>query len=638
MTSGGNGGEEKLMYLFTNNDVWDVDDADDTILREFTKAESVNINVTKVTDDALNTFAHMAALWDRPRVLEHLIRVGADLNATNKVGNTPADIAMHWGNADLALQIKHYGGKHCCEQERDLAIAQRDLVQSKINDATSKMEKAMGDWLQISKDKEDLRVERDRLLLRVDDMERQMAQVKTDYATYRGLYEQRQLQLEAMRLEVDKLRLAVADEAQAKQNALQGWQKAESYAKEIQHMREIAMECEEEAVRMRDDAMCERDAARDLMKRAQADHVVAVTLQKQAEGERDVALGEKDDAMANVRTQIELWAVKVKEAEHERAMIQVEINRQKASLEAKCKWLEKELARVNLLSTVLESQLGETTLKLTQAQTNQESSSTQLEKSLRKTKRLENELKELIEARTDEKHMWKLKEQQALHVESQHAMQTILKAAMRLWTKLANIEWIFDFVAHPDVLEDGNGDPVRSMVSSPMWKPPPKKAAPSSVRPQTTHEPSRPNHRHSTPTLLTPLTTPSTVLVDTAASTKFADKLESIQGKVKTWMHWCSQSLDSDVKWDKTLLDQSAQNIDCLLTVADGLFDFLGVAMKDKVTAFRYVYYYTKQVDMQVKNVERKEMLLKRFTQHREESLRRPKQPAHFRECSIGPG
>ncbi|RLO00760.1 hypothetical protein DYB28_008734, partial [Aphanomyces astaci] len=72
MTSGGNGGEEKLMYLFTNNDVWDVDDADDTILREFTKAESVNINVTKVTDDALNTFAHMAALWDRPRVLEHL--------------------------------------------------------------------------------------------------------------------------------------------------------------------------------------------------------------------------------------------------------------------------------------------------------------------------------------------------------------------------------------------------------------------------------------------------------------------------------------------------------------------------------------------------------------------------------------
>ncbi|KAF0776119.1 hypothetical protein AaE_000181, partial [Aphanomyces astaci] len=214
------------------------------ILREFTKAESVNINVTKVTDDALNTFAHMAALWDRPRVLEHLIRLGADLNATNKVGNTPADIAMHWGNADLALQIKHYGGKHCCEQERDLAIAQRDLVQSKINDATSKMEKAMGDWLQISKDKEDLRVERDRLLLRVDDMERQMAQVKTDYATYRGLYEQRQLQLEAMRLEVDKLRLAVADEAQAKQNALQGWQKAESYAKEIQHMREIAMECE----------------------------------------------------------------------------------------------------------------------------------------------------------------------------------------------------------------------------------------------------------------------------------------------------------------------------------------------------------------------------------------------------------
>ncbi|ETW07959.1 hypothetical protein H310_02346 [Aphanomyces invadans] len=629
MTSGGNGGEEKLLYLFTNNDLWDVDDADDTILREFSKAESLQINVTKVTDDSLNTFAHMAALWDRPRVLEHLIRVGADLNATNKVGNTPADVAMHWGNADLALQIKHYGGKHCCEQERDLAIAQRDFVQSKIDDALSKMEKAVGDWLQVSKDKEDLRIERDRLLFHVDDMERQMSQVKTDYATYRGLYEQRQLQVEAMRLEVDKLRATVADESQAKQNALQGWQKAERYAKEVQHMREIAMQCEEEAVRMRDDAVCERDAARELTKKAQADHVVAVTLQRQAEAERDVAFKEKDDAIANIRTQIEQWAVKVKEAEHERAMIQVEINRQKASLEAKCKWLEKELARVNLLSTVLESQLGETTLKLTQAQTSQETSSTQLEKALRKTKRLENELKELIEARTEEKKMWKVREQQALHIESQHAMQTILRAAMRLWTKLANVEWIFDFVAHPEAMDEDvgrpKGEPREFGGADGMWKSPKK-----GWRPQTTHDHARPHHhRHSTPQLLTPLSSPPPL--ETKASAKFVEKLESIQGKVKTWMQWCKQSLDIDVKWDKALLDQSAQNIDCLLTVTDGLFDFLGVAMKDKYAEFR------KHVDMQVKNVERKEVLLKRFTQHREESARRAK-PAQFRECSIGPG
>ncbi|CAK4717594.1 unnamed protein product [Aphanomyces euteiches] len=626
--------EEKVLYLFTNNDVWDVDDVDDSILREFAKAESAGIDVSKMTDEALNTFTHMAALWDRPRVLEYLIRMGADLNAPNKVGNTPVDVAMHWGNADLALQIKHYGGKHCCEQERDLAIVQRDLVQGKINDAMAKMDKAVADWMLVSKDKEELRVERDRLLVHVDELERQMNQVKKDYATYRGLFEQRQTQLEAMRLEVDKLRAMTADETQAKQNALQGWQKAASYAKEMQRVREIAMQCEEEAVRMRDEAVCERDAARDLMRKAQADHVVAVTLQKQAEHERDVALREKDDAMDNIRTQIEHWATKVKDAEHERAMIQIEINRQTAGLEAKCKALEKELARVNLHSTVLESKLGETTLKLTHAQTSHETSSSQLEKALRKTRRLENELKELIEARTEEKKMWKQREQQALHVESQHAMQTILHSAMRLWKKLADTEWIFSFVAHFPVEEETIMEPM-------MFK---QKKSPS-LRPQTTHE-SR-QHRHSTPHLQ-PLSSPTPALasLETKASMKFAEKLASIQDKVKTWMHWCSQSLDADVRWDKTLLDQSAQNIDCLLTVADGLFDFLAVAMKEKYAEFRYAmtieaqlwtHSHRKQVEMQAKNVERKEILLKRFTQHREDSLRRSK-PAQFRDCSIRPG
>ncbi|KAF0689042.1 Aste57867_19457 [Aphanomyces stellatus] len=609
------GDEEKLIYLFTNNDVWDVDDSDETILREFARADMNGIDVTKVTDEALNTFTHMAALWDRPRVFEYLVRLGAELNATNKVGNTPADVAMHWGNADLALQIKHYGGKHCCEQERDLAIAQRDLVQSKINDAVAKMDKAVRDWMEISKEKEELRVERDRLLVHVDEMERQMNQVKTDYATYRGLYEQRQVQLEAMRLEVEKHRATTADETQAKQNALQGWQKAEAYAKEMQRMREVAMQCEEEAVRMRDEAMCERDTARDLMRKAQSDHVVAVTLQKQAEHERDVALKEKDDAMHNIRAQIEQWATKVKDAEHERAMIQVEINRQKASLEARCKWLEKELARVNLQSTVLESKLGETTLKLAQVQTSQETSSVALEKAVRRAKRLENELKELMEARADEKKMWKQREQLALHGESKHAMQTILRAAMRLWKKLADVEWIFGFVAHPE-------DEGAEATTAP-WG-----AKRASLRPQTTHENST-RHRHSTPQLQ-PLGSPLAPL-ETKASTKFAEKLASIQAQVKTWMAWCSQSLDDDVQWDKPLLDQSAQNIDCLLTVADGLFDFLAVAMKDKYAEFR------KHVEMQVKNVERKDVLLKRFTQHRDDSLRRPK-PAHFRECSIGPG
>jgi hypothetical protein len=67
------------------------------------------------------------------------------------------------------------------------------------------------------------------------------------------------------------------------------------------------------------------------------------------------------------------------------------------------------------------------------------------------------------------------------------------------------------------------------------------------------------------------------------------EKLASIQSQVESWTHWCYNTLDPNIKWDKSLLDQSAENIDCLLTVTDGLFDFLAVAMRDKWVEFQYV-------------------------------------------------
>ncbi|OQR90394.1 hypothetical protein ACHHYP_05558 [Achlya hypogyna] len=625
------GWDTKLQALFKNDEVWDVDDADDSIIRELAKAVEQGIDVCAVTDEALNTFTHMAALWDRPRVLEFLIRQGAELNATNKVGHTPADLAMHWGNADLAIQLKHYGGKHSCEQERDLAIAQRDLAASQVSDAKAKMDKAVADWLTLSKEREALRIERDRLVVEMDEVRHDAAQVRADCVTYRNLFETYEAQISVSKLELDKARAGLAAETKAKLNAIEGWQKAEAHAKEMQRMREIAMQCEEEAVKMRDEAMAERDAARDL-----TDHVVAVTVQKQAVLERAMAVKEKSEALANIQAQIAVWSSKVKAAEDDRAMIQVEINRQKvnsfgdrgsfASLESRCKALEKEIARVNLLNTILETQLREATTKLTSAETTSETSVVEMEKSNRKAKRLENELKELMEARTEEKRLWRLKDQQSLHEESQDNMLLILKAALRLWKKLHDLEWIFDFVTHPN---DSLGPSEELPAPKPLAR-----------RPSTTTEKL---HRNSAP-LLTPLPQHASLApIETKVSVKFTahllahsymltrlEKLASIQAKVSEWSKWCASSLDDTVRWDKALLQQAAQNVDCLLTVADGLFDFLAVAMKDKCAEFR------KHLEIQAKAVERKDMLLKRFTQHREEHVKKVR-ATHFRDCSYGP-
>ncbi|OQR95287.1 hypothetical protein THRCLA_22164 [Thraustotheca clavata] len=603
--------ETKLQGLFKNDEVWDVDDADDSIIRELGKAVEQGIDVCRIKDEALNTFTHLAALWDRPRVLEFLIRQGAELNATNKVGHTPADLAMHWGNADLAIQLKHYGGKHSCEQERDLAIAQRDLVASQIHDAKVKMEKAVAEWLEMSKEREALRIERDRLVVDMDELRQENNQTRSDCTTYRNLYETYQSQMSIMKLELDKLTTAMTLETRAKTNALEGWQKAEAHAKEMQRLREIAMQCEEEAVKMRDEAMAERDAARELMAQAQTDHAIAVTVQKQAELERAVAVREKSETLANIQAQIKEWAAKVKAAEDDRAMIQVEINRQKASLESRCKSLEKEIVRVNLLNTIMETQLREATTKLSAAETTSETSVAEMEKAVRKAKRLENEIKELMEARVQEKQLWRLKEMQSLHLESQNNMQLILKSALRLWKKISNLEWIFEFVSHPN-------DNVLLNDESPK---------PLSRRPSTTKEKL---HRSSAP-VLSPLRLENHLApIETKVSVKFIEKLNSIQEKVNTWTKWCVSSLDETVRWDKALLEQSAQNVDCLLTVADGLFDFLAVAMKDKCTEFR------KHLDIHAKAAERKDELLRRFTQHREESQKKSR-AIHFRECSYSP-
>ena len=124
---------------------------------------------------------HIAALWNRPLVMELLIRLGAELNLTNLNGQTPLDIAMHWCHYDIAEVLQHFGtynpmqhntymttqqwpvgAKHSYEQERDVAVAQRDVYKGQIEDARKRTETALADSITYRRKYEEMRLEKER--------------------------------------------------------------------------------------------------------------------------------------------------------------------------------------------------------------------------------------------------------------------------------------------------------------------------------------------------------------------------------------------------------------------------------------------------------------------------------------------
>ena len=116
-----------------------------------------------------------------------------------------------------------------------------------------------------------------------------------------------------------------------KNNAIQGWKLAQEYAVSMEELKNKALIQEEETVYLRNEAICERDIARDLASQAQHDHALAIVHQQRAEAERDEARKMKEKAQIEIETKIMEWSELVSIAEKERKNIHKEVKNQTVS-------------------------------------------------------------------------------------------------------------------------------------------------------------------------------------------------------------------------------------------------------------------------------------------------------------------
>ena len=98
---------KKVTALFDNEAIWDTDETDAFILASLEQFAASGLEVLTLKDQVgclcgfprhalshtpcahwtkgWNSFVHMAALWNRPHILDELVRKGAELNDKNKV-------------------------------------------------------------------------------------------------------------------------------------------------------------------------------------------------------------------------------------------------------------------------------------------------------------------------------------------------------------------------------------------------------------------------------------------------------------------------------------------------------------------------------------------------------------------------
>lgn len=113
-----------------------------------------------------------------------------------------------------------------------------------------------------------------------------------------------------------------------KNNAVVGWEMSQQQALDTEALRQEAIRQELDALQMRDQALQERDAAREVMNRTKKEQSLAMVHQVRAEKERDDMY--EDMRLLEVRTKskMDYWTEIVVNVEEERRSIHREISRQ----------------------------------------------------------------------------------------------------------------------------------------------------------------------------------------------------------------------------------------------------------------------------------------------------------------------
>ncbi|KAG7393316.1 SH3 and multiple ankyrin repeat domains protein [Phytophthora boehmeriae] len=333
--------QEKMVDLFDNEAIWDADDTDGYIVHLFEDLEASGADLITLKDQGCNSLLHMTALWNRPKIMEELIRRGASLNEKNKNGHTPLDLAMHWGHFDIGQQLRHYGGKHTCEKERDVAISQRDLVQKQLKNCEAELDHVVETHKRAKQEREQLRIERDRLVILQAQVLDECTELGKQVEEFRSAATSMTKERDALQVQSSQLQNELVCEQTARNNAVHSWKVAEKIIAELQQMLEECREREEEALRLRNEAIQDRDVARERSHEAQLDQGIAKQNQLDCERDRDEAIERLLQGEAEIAHDKEKWRKWIAKAEQERRNIQVEIDRQTEVLRSENAKLEK---------------------------------------------------------------------------------------------------------------------------------------------------------------------------------------------------------------------------------------------------------------------------------------------------------
>uniref|UniRef100_K3X5R5 Uncharacterized protein n=1 Tax=Globisporangium ultimum (strain ATCC 200006 / CBS 805.95 / DAOM BR144) TaxID=431595 RepID=K3X5R5_GLOUD len=426
----------KVLELFDNEALWDADNTDEFILKLFRDLEVSGVNLVSVKDLGSNSLLHMTALWNRSVIMDELLRKGAELNEKNKNGHTPLDLAAHWGHFELASQLQHYGGKHTCECERDIAISQRDLTQQQNKECEAEMVNALQRLKQAKQEREEFRIERDRVLQLHSDVisecNLQADQLKLLQATITTITEEKH----TLRIKAAQLTDELQCEQAARNNAVQGWKLAEKVIADMQQLHEECREREEEALAMRNEALQERDVARDIARQAQLDQGITKQHQTDAEKERDKALKTLMDTESELARDKELWRSRIAKIELDRRNIQIEIDRQTEILRSENSKLSKQVVGLTAMSSRLREELDETKIALANVQKQHQVQQRQLNSATDRVTELEKQVQTLLDERRDEYRRWRHKIEHNLQQTIASELKSMLEASVAAWRKL----------------------------------------------------------------------------------------------------------------------------------------------------------------------------------------------------------
>ncbi|RLN49368.1 hypothetical protein BBJ28_00000824 [Nothophytophthora sp. Chile5] len=430
----------KLLDLFDNEAIWDAEDTDGYILQLFHELEAAGADLTALRDQGWNSLLHTSALWDRPKIMEELIRRGAELNEKNKNGHTPLDLAMHWGHFELGQQLQHYGGKHTCEKERDIAISQRDLAQQQLQTCEAELEHALGTLKRAKQEREELRIERDRLVLLHGQVVEECTTLTGQMASFRRAVAEAAKERDALQVRTAQLQVEIGCEQTARNNAVHSWKVAEQLIAELQQVHEECREREEQALQLRNEALQERDVAREVAREAQLDQGVAKQNQREVEHARDLAVQQMLESEAEIAHDKETWRKRIAKTELERRNIQVEIDRQTELLRCEVTRLEKTVATLTVAKTRQREQLERIQLEMLTLETQLGRQTQEVTAAADQGTKLTEQVRTLQEERRQEHKVWRDRLEAKLQLECSTNLKVMLGAAISTWKTLQSCQ------------------------------------------------------------------------------------------------------------------------------------------------------------------------------------------------------